>query len=209
MKETTERLKSTLSVVHIFLFTSAPSRFIFKGLVFLVFFWLGNMTFFDSRSYFPFGVSHYSTFTFPICFVVKWLSDYQMGKGFFCTFVAMVTGYEGQKRNESWTSEIKLNQTTFAIRELWPQFTFSQWSYFYAKENKLFQWKRGGKGNFHLLYSIFLLKNFNFFFQIPPWYHVDTQFLFNQISVSLFILCLEGNSLQHSKTCILYWEIQY
>lgn len=116
------------------------------------FFLLGTMTFFDGRAYFPFGVSRYSTFPFPVCFVVKWLSDYQMGKGFFCTFVAMVMGYEGQRRNGSWTSEIKLNQTTFAIRELCPQFTFVQWSYFYAKESKLSWEKRGGKGNFYLLH---------------------------------------------------------
>lgn len=66
---------------------------------------------------------------------------------------------------------------------------FSNEVIFMKRKTNSFGKKRGGKENFYLLHTIFLLKNF--FFKIPLWDHVDTQFLFNQIPVALFILCLE------------------
>ena len=137
--------------------------------------------------------------------MIKWLSN---GQRIFSTFVAMVTGCEGQRRNRIWASEIKLNQTTFAIRELCSQFTFLQWSYFYAKENKLLWEKRGAKENFYLLYCIFVLKNFSNVFKVPLWDHVYTQFLFDQTSVSLSVWCLEGACFQCPQTCTGEFKIR-
>lgn len=155
------------------------------------------MNFFDSRVYFPFGVSHYSTFPFPICFVVKWLNDYQMGKGFFCTFVAMVTGYEGQRRNGIWAWEIKFNQTTFGIRELCPQFTFLQWSYFYAKENKLI-WEKKGRKRKLLSSSLHLFTEEFFFLR----YHFGTMLILSFYLIRFlwpFSFCAwKGAFIQHS-----------
>lgn len=148
---------------------------------------------FDTQVYFHFGISSYFTLPFQISLVVKWLNDYEMGRGLFSPFVAMVTTCEGWRRNRMRTLEITLNQTAFAVRELCPQFIFLQWHYFCAKKNqhvkkKEKRWSKKKKKSIFLLYCICLLKTLLIYLFI--FYYFIYLFLYQFAAIFIFSYCL-------------------
>lgn len=146
---------------------------------------------FDTRVYFHFGISSYFTLPFQISLVVKWLNDYEMGRGLFSPFVAMVTTCEGWRRNRMQTLEITLNQTAFAVRELCPQFIFLQWHYFCAKKNqhvkkKEKRWSKKKKEHFSPLLYLFTENFTNLFIYLLLFY----LFLYQFAAIFIFSYCL-------------------
>lgn len=144
---------------------------------------------FDTRVYFHFGISSYFTLPFQISLVVKWLNDYEMGRGLFSPFVAMVTTCEGWRRNRMRTLEITLNQTAFAVRELCPQFIFLQWHYFCAKKNQHVK-KKKKKGEAKKKKSIFLLYCICLLKTLLIYLLLFYLFLYQFAAIFIFSYCL-------------------